>query len=40
MTIQQALTASEPLALVVVKSGGTGGTRCEQAIISAVRIGP
>ena len=38
MTIQQAMNASEPLALVVAKSGGTGGTRCENAIISAVRI--
>ena len=40
MTFQQAMNASEPIAMVVVKSGGTGGTRCEQAIISAVRIGP
>ena len=39
-TIQQAMNASEPIAMVVVKSGGSGGTRCEQAIISAVRIGP
>lgn len=40
MTFQQAMNASEPIAMVVVKSGGSGGTRCEQAIISAVRIGP
>jgi hypothetical protein len=38
VTFRQALGTNEPLALNVSKSGGSGGTRCEHAIISAIRV--